>query len=248
MPRFYCPTPLSSGLQLDLPSGAARHVQVLRMQPQMPITLFDGQGGEYEATIERMGKSSVTVQVTAHHPIEREAPLAVHLALGVPANERMDWLVEKATELGVASVQPLMTERGVLRLVGERAEKKQAHWQAIAHAACEQSGRNRVPHIHAIKTLSEYLSAQKSAETNNTIRIILSLSPGSAALVQAIPDKGCEAVFVLSGAEGGLSPSEESKALATGYQPVTLGNRVLRAETAAIATLTALTLLTQSHL
>jgi len=248
MPRFYCPTPLSSGLQLDLSSGAARHVQVLRMQPQMPITLFDGQGGEYEATIERMGKSSVTVQVTAHHPIEREAPLAVHLALGVPANERMDWLVEKATELGVASVQPLMTERGVLRLVGERAEKKQAHWQAIAHAACEQSGRNRVPHIHAIKTLSEYLSAQKSAETNSTIRIILSLSPGSAALVQAIPDKGCEAVFVLSGAEGGLSPSEESKALATGYQPVTLGNRVLRAETAAIATLTALTLLTQSHL
>lgn len=248
MPRFYCPTPLSSGLQLDLPSGAARHVQVLRMQPQMPITLFDGQGGEYEATIERMGKSSVTVQVTAHHPIEREAPLAVHLALGVPANERMDWLVEKATELGVASVQPLMTERGVLRLVGERAEKKQAHWQAIAHAACEQSGRNRVPHIHAIKTLSEYLSAQKSAETNSTIRIILSLSPGSAALVQAIPDKGCEAVFVLSGAEGGLSPSEESKALAARYQPVTLGNRVLRAETAAIATLTALTLLTQSHL
>jgi 16S rRNA (uracil1498-N3)-methyltransferase len=248
MPRFYCPTPLSSGLQLDLPSGAARHVQVLRMQPQMPITLFDGQGGEYEATIERMGKSSVTVQVTAHHPIERETPLAVHLALGVPANERMDWLVEKATELGVASVQPLMTERGVLRLVGERAEKKQAHWQAIAHAACEQSGRNRVPHIHAIKTLSEYLSAQKSAETNSTIRIILSLSPGSAALVQAIPDKGCEAILVLSGAEGGLSPSEESKALATGYQPVTLGNRVLRAETAAIATLTALTLLTQSHL
>jgi len=248
MPRFYCPTPLSSGLQLDLPSGAARHVQVLRMQPQMTITLFDGQGGEYEATIERMGKSSVTVQVTAHHPIEREAPLAVHLALGVPANERMDWLVEKATELGVASVQPLMTERGVLRLVGERAEKKQAHWQAIAHAACEQSGRNRVPHIHAIKTLSEYLLAQKSAETDSTIRIILSLSPGSAALVQAIPDKGCEAVFVLSGAEGGLSPSEESKALATGYQPVTLGNRVLRAETAAIATLTALTLLTQSHL
>lgn len=248
MPRFYCPTPLSSGLQLDLPSGAARHVQVLRMQPQMPITLFDGQGGEYEATIERMGKSSVTVQVTAHHPIEREAPLAVHLALGVPANERMDWLVEKATELGVASVQPLMTERGVLRLVGERAEKKQAHWQAIAHAACEQSGRNRVPHIHAIKTLSEYLSAQKSAETNSTIRIILSLSPGSVALVQAIPDKDYKAVFVLSGAEGGLSPSEESKALAARYQPVTLGNRVLRAETAAIATLTALTLLTQSHL
>ena len=150
MPRFYCSTPLSIGLTLDLPAGAARHVQVLRMQPGMTITLFDGngegRGGEYEAVIERMGKSSVAVQVTTHHLIEREAPLAVHLALGVPANERMDWLVEKATELGVASIQPLMTERGVLRLAGERADKKQTHWQAIAHAACEQSGRNRVHH------------------------------------------------------------------------------------------------------
>jgi len=240
MPRFYCSTPLSMGLQLDLPSGAARHVQVLRMQPQMTITLFDGQGGEYEAVIERMGKSSVAVQVTKHSPIEREASLAVHLALGVPANERMDWLVEKATELGVASIQPLMTERGVLRLAGERAEKKQAHWQAIAHAACEQSGRNRVPQIHSVKTFNEYLAEHKSAPMDNAKRVILSLQNSSkplAALLQAISSKGCEAIYVLSGAEGGLSPAEESKALATGYQPVTLGNRVLRAETAAIAAL-----------
>jgi 16S rRNA (uracil1498-N3)-methyltransferase len=243
MPRFYCSTPLSIGLQLDLPSGAARHVQVLRMQPEMTITLFDGQGGEFEAVIERMGKSSVSVQITAHHPIEREAPLAVHLALGVPANERMDWLVEKATELGVASIQPLMTERGVLRLAGERAEKKQAHWQAIAHAACEQSGRNRVPQIHAVKTLPEYLAAQKSAKQDGKVHVILSLAEGSTALtalLQAISSKACESVFVLSGAEGGLSPAEESKALAAGYQPVTLGNRVLRAETAAIAALVTL--------
>ena len=240
MPRFYCSTPLSVGLLLDLPSGAARHVQVLRMQPAMTITLFDGQGGEFEAVIERMGKSSVAVQVTAHNPIEREANLAMHLALGVPANERMDWLVEKATELGVASIQPLMTERGVLRLAGERADKKQTHWQAIAHAACEQSGRNRVPQIHAVKTLPEYLAAQKNAALENTTRVILSLHQGSMSLAQAIPSKGCEAIFVLSGAEGGLSPTEESKALAAGYQPVTLGNRVLRAETAAIAALVTL--------
>jgi 16S rRNA (uracil1498-N3)-methyltransferase len=244
MPRFYCPTALSIGLQLDLPSGAARHVQVLRMQPGMTITLFDGngegRGGEYEAVIERMGKSSVTVQVTAHHPIEREASLAVHLALGVPANERMDWLVEKATELGVASIQPLMTERGVLRLAGERAEKKQAHWQAIAHAACEQSGRNRVPQIHSVKTFNEYLAEHKSAPMDNAKRVILSLQNNSkplAELLQAISSKGCEAIYVLSGAEGGLSPAEESKALTVGYQPATLGNRVLRAETAAIAAL-----------
>jgi len=241
MPRFYCPTPLAVDLVLDLPSSAARHVQVLRMQPGMTITLFDGngegRGGEYEAMIERMGKSSVTVQVTAHHPIEREALLAVHLALGVPANERMDWLVEKATELGVASIQPLMTERGVLRLAGERAEKKQAHWQAIAYAACEQSGRNRVPQIHAVKTLSEYLAEQKAAQQDREIRVILSLQNNSTSLLQAISNKGSEPVFVLSGAEGGLSPAEESKALAAGYQPVTLGNRVLRAETAALAAL-----------
>lgn len=247
MPRFYCSTPLSIGLSLELPSGAARHVQVLRMQPGMTITLFDGngegRGGEYEAVIERIGKSSVAVQVTAHNLIEREAALAVHLALGVPANERMDWLIEKATELGVASIQPLMTERGVLRLAGERAEKKQHHWQAIAHAACEQSGRNRVPQIHAVKTLSEYLAGQKNTEQGRTTRVILSLVEGSqplTALLQAISSKGCEAVFVLSGAEGGLSAAEESKALAAGYQAATLGNRVLRAETAAIAALVTL--------
>ena len=248
MPRFYCPTPLSIGLALDLPAGAARHVQVLRMQPGMTITLFDGhvqgRGGEFEAVIERMGKSSVSVQVTAHHNIEREAVRAVHLALGVPANERMDWLVEKATELGVVSIQPLMTERGVLRLAGERAEKKQHHWQAIAHAACEQSGRNHVPQIHAVKTLPEYLAEQKSAAQANECRVILSLQNNSkplATLLQATSHKGCEPIFVLSGAEGGLSQAEESKALAAGYQPATLGNRVLRAETAAIAALAFLT-------
>jgi 16S rRNA (uracil1498-N3)-methyltransferase len=210
------------------------------MQPKMTITLFDGLGGEYEAVIQTMGRSSVAVEVITHHPIEREAKLAVHLALGVPANERMDWLVEKATELGVTSIQPLMTERGVLRLADERAAKKQAHWQAIASSACEQSGRNRVPKILVVKTLSEYLAAQKSTELERTGRIVLSLHKDSTALatqLEATANKGYEAVFVLSGAEGGLSPTEESKALAAGYQPVTLGSRVLRAETAAIAAL-----------
>jgi 16S rRNA (uracil1498-N3)-methyltransferase len=248
MPRFYCPISLSIGLSLDLPAGAARHVQVLRMQPAMCLTLFDGRGGEFEAVIERMGKSSVTVQVTAHHAIEREATLAVHLALGVPANERMDWLVEKATELGVASIQPLMTERGVLRLSGERADKKQAHWQAIAAAAAEQCGRNRVPDIHAVKTLLEFLALQKNVATSSSPsaqHLILSLAAHSLPLVQATASKdsaqNVQATYVLSGAEGGLSPAEESNAIAAGYEAVTLGNRVLRAETAALAALTVLT-------
>ena len=141
MPRFHCPAPLATGAEIDLPPGAARHVQVLRLQPGDGITLFhggqdaDSPGGEFDATVLRMGRSDVRVQVGAHHAIEREAPRAVHLLAGITANERMDWLVEKATELGVASITPLVAERSVLKLKGERAEKKLAHWQAVAVAA-----------------------------------------------------------------------------------------------------------------
>lgn len=139
MPRFHCSVPLSAGASLALPPGAARHVQVLRMQPGDALTLFDGAGGEYTATVERMGRSDVAVTVGAHLPVEREAPRAVHLAVGMPANERMDWLVEKATELGVASIQPLATAHGVLRLSGERAEKnartgKPSRWPPASNA------------------------------------------------------------------------------------------------------------------
>ena len=124
MPRFFCPALLRTGDLLDLPAGAARHVQVLRLQPGDSITLFnhgpgwDGvsPGGEFEATVTLMGRSQVQVEIGAHLAVEREAQRAVHLAVGMPANERMDWLVEKAAELGVASIQPLMTERSVLRL------------------------------------------------------------------------------------------------------------------------------------
>ncbi|MGB7422083.1 MAG: 16S rRNA (uracil(1498)-N(3))-methyltransferase, partial [Comamonas sp.] len=146
MPRIYCAEPLASGVVL-LGAEAARHVQVLRLQPGAALTLFDGRGGEWSATVTRMGRSEVAVQVGAHDPIEREAARALHLIVGMPANERMDWLVEKATELGAASLQPVVTARSVLRLDGERAAKRQARWQALALAACEQCGRNRVPSI-----------------------------------------------------------------------------------------------------
>ena len=127
MPRFFCPADLATGAELLLPAGAARHVQVLRLQPGDGITLFNGRGGEFDATVARMGRSEVAVTVGAHHLVEREAARAVTLAIGMPANERMDWLVEKATKLSVAHIQPLLTERCVLRLKGERAEKKVAH-------------------------------------------------------------------------------------------------------------------------
>jgi len=231
MPRFYCPTPLSTGQPLSLPAGAARHVQVLRLQPGDVITLFNGEGGEFEATVTRMGRSDVDVDIGAHHAVEREAVRAVHLLAGITANERMDWLVEKATELGVASITPLVAERSVLKLKGERAEKKLAHWQGIAVASAEQCGRNRVPPVHAAVTLAEWVKKAPPGE-----RWVLSLSEGTQSLGQRL---GVGPVTVLSGPEGGLSPNEELAALAAGFAPVTLGPRVLRAETAPLAVLAA---------
>jgi 16S rRNA (uracil1498-N3)-methyltransferase len=255
MPRFHCPTPLISGALLDLPAGAARHVQVLRLQPGDAITLFNGgpgwEGelpslrGEFDATVTRMGRSDVQVQVGAHHTVEREAARTVHLAVGMPANDRMDWLVEKATELGVASIQPLMTERSVLKLANERADKKVTHWQSVAVAACEQCGGNRVPRIHDVLSLTAWTRARAAAliaaSASPEQLLLLSLRPGTQALRDALnPGQAMGAVTFLSGPEGGLSASEEDAALACGFVPVTLGPRVLRSETAALAALMAL--------
>ncbi len=161
-PRFYCPAPLATGQSLELPAGAARHAQVLRLQPGARITLFNGAGGEFEALVEHMGRSQVRVLIAQHRPLEREAQREVQLVVGMPANERMDWLVEKATELGVAGIQPLVAERSVLKLKGERAARKQAHWQGIAIAACEQCGRNRVPAVREVLDFSEWMAAMQA--------------------------------------------------------------------------------------
>jgi len=230
---------MARGIELELPAGAARHVQVLRLQPGDAITLFHGgleplgPGGEFEARITHMGRSSVRVQVGAHHPVERESARAVHLLAGITANERMDWLVEKATELGAASITPLLAERSVLKLKGERGEKKRAHWQAIAIAACEQCGRNRVPVVHEAVELAAWLASAGQAVPAE--RLVLSLRAGSTALQGRAP--GAAPVVLLSGPEGGLSPAEEALAVAQGFAPVGLGARVLRAETAALAAL-----------
>ena len=245
MPRFYCPAPLHCGELLELPAGAARHVQVLRLQPGDEITLFNqgphwsgpAASGEFGATITRMGRSDVQVQIDTHQMLDRQAPRAVHLALGMPANERMDWLVEKAVELGVASIQPLMTERSVLRLSGPRAEKKVAHWQSIAVAACEQCGGNQVPLVHPVLPLAAWLPLWRQALPGDTAAVLLSLRP-------ALPHgpgpgwkTGQQPVLFLSGPEGGLQRSEEDAALLAGFQPASLGTRILRAETAALAAL-----------
>lgn len=245
MPRFHCPLPLRPGAVLDLPPTAARHVQVLRLQPGDAITLFDGRGGEYAATITRMGRSDVAVEVGAHMAVEREAARAVHLVVGMPANERMDWLVEKATELGAASIQPVAAARSVLKLSGERAAKRQAHWQAIAVAACEQCGRNRVPVVHPSLALGDWLRGADADAAG--VKLVLSLRAGSQPLRDAAgastsgdgKGNGIDepAVWVLHGPEGGLTAQEEDAALARGFAPASLGARVLRAETASVAAL-----------
>ena len=238
MPRIHCQTLLASGDTLALPPSATRHVQVLRMQPGDSVTLFNGEGGEFEAQIERMGRGDVTVVVGAYCAVERETRRAIHLVVGMPANERMDWLVEKAAELGVASIQPVLAQRSVLRLQGERAEKKQSHWQAVAIAACEQSGRNRIPQVHAVIALSLWTSALD--RPTRQLRLLLSLAPQSQPVASAAG--GDASLLLLSGPEGGLTLQEEEQAVAAGFQRATLGPRVLRAETAPLAALAALTL------
>ncbi len=268
MPRFFCPGVLTTGTLLDLPAGAARHVQVLRLQPGAAITLFQGGvmaphgqapecTGEFAATVTQMGRTNVQVQVGDYVPTQREPARRVHLAVGMPTNERMDWLVEKATELGVASIQPLMTERSVLRLSGERADKKVAHWHSVAIAACEQCGGNQVPVIHEVMQLMRWLKGYPGFGANQELGLLLSVRTDAlnlrvVAAAQQQPDNtgaGAQEVWpfarqvtVLSGPEGGLGRTEEDAALIKGFKRVTLGPRVLRAETAALAALAALLL------
>ena len=217
---------------MELPADTSRHIQVLRLQPGAAITLFDGLGGEYEACILQMGRHTVAVRIDSHQTLERESAVYSHIVIGMPANERMDWLVEKATELGVARITPLMTAHGVLRLNAERAHKRQLHWLGIAQAACAQSGRNTLPQIDVPQSWSAWLSTLPQDDSGS--RWVLSLSAASTpmnALAQT------QRVVLLSGPEGGLSREEETQAVERGFLPVRLGARVLRAETAPLAVL-----------
>jgi 16S rRNA (uracil1498-N3)-methyltransferase len=225
---------------VDLPPTAARHVQVLRMQPGQTLTLFNGEGGQFSAQVQHMGRSDVRVEVGDYQDVECEATLQVHLAVGMPANERMDWLVEKATELGVHRITPLMTERSVIRLTGERAEKKQAHWQAVAASASEQCGRNRVPLIDAPERLDAWLAKQTAQD--DVVQGVLSLHASTQPLTAMRANAVQKSWVLLNGPEGGLTDAEDAAARAKGFVALSLGERVLRAETAALGALALLTL------
>lgn len=230
--RLFVDLPLARDREFELPLAAARHVQVRRLQPADRLVLFDGRGGEWAATVVRMGRDSVAVRVDGHEPVLREAPRPVVVALGMPANERMDFLVEKATELGVAAIQPLLCERSVLRPAGDRALRKREHWQGIAAAAAEQCGRTRVPQVAAVRQFDHWLA---TLPDDGARRLLLSPDAGAAPLRVAAAGGG--ALLTLSGPEGGLSPDEQAAARSAGFVATRLGERVLRAETAPLVVL-----------
>jgi 16S rRNA (uracil1498-N3)-methyltransferase len=234
--RLYCPTPLAPGQTFDLPAAAARHAQVLRLQPGHELTLFNGAGGQWRAVVERMGRAGVQVRATEFEAVENESAVVVHLAVGMPANERMDWLVEKATELGAASIQPLVTARAIVRLAGERAQKKREHWHAVAAAACEQSGRNRVPAVHEPVAYAQWLEGVAPQAAG---KLVLSFAAQAQRLTGDLL-ANAEEWICLSGPEGGLDAREEQMAVEAGFARISLGPRVLRAETAPLAVLTLL--------
>lgn len=243
--RVYLDAPLGAGARVTLAGGAARHVtRVLRLRPGLPLTLFNGEGGEYDATIEALEGEKVVVGVGEARAVERESPLDLTLAQGVSRGERMDLVVQKATELGASTIVPVLTERSVVRLGEPEGRRKVEHWRAIVIAACEQSGRNRLPQLVPPIAIADFLRSPQSARpaaggegAGGVTRLLL--SPAARAPLDEVPRRG-DALTVLIGPEGGLSEAEVEAALDAGFTAVSLGPRVLRTETAAIAALTLL--------
>jgi 16S rRNA (uracil1498-N3)-methyltransferase len=241
-PRIFLAHAFAPGQALTLPPPESRHLQVLRLQPGAAVALFNGDDGlEWQAEVTRIGRAEVELRVGVAARVERELPVAVTLALGIPANERMDALVEKATELGAAAIQPLICERSVVRLVGDRAEARRRHWGAVAASASEQCGRVRVPRVTAPTKLDAWLRGlerEGEASGRQANRFVLSLDARAtppAALPAPVFDTSAPGLVVLSGPEGGLAASEEAAAVAAGFVRLGLGRRVLRADTAPVA-------------
>jgi len=236
--RFFADAELLAGATTLLPEDAAHHaVHVLRLREGEEVILFNGRGGEYAGRIAAIERLRVSVEVLAHRALERESPLAVTLVQGVSAREKMDFTVQKATELGVAAVQPVIAARSVGRVAGERAGQKRAHWQRVAIAACEQSGRNRVPEILEPMPLVQYCGLPAAGAG-------LLLSPDSALRLRDAVAGLQGPLRLAAGPEAGFSPEEEALLAGAGFTPVRLGPRVLRTETAALAALAALNALT----
>lgn len=221
-------------MKTALPTQAAHHAaKVLRLSIGDEIVLFDGSGGEYAALIKDIGKHGVVVQIGVHRAAERESPLCVTLAQAISSGDKMDLTLQKATELGIARIQPLESERSVVRLSGERAEKRIAHWQGVVISACEQCGRNQIPEVATIRRFHDWLGIEEKS------RLRLMLSPGAPMNLRDLP-RPEQPVTLLIGPEGGFSTVEIASAQHAGYTPICLGARILRTETAALAALAAM--------
>ncbi|UCV27895.1 16S rRNA (uracil(1498)-N(3))-methyltransferase [Ferribacterium limneticum] len=232
-PRFYCREALSPGAHVELPEPVARHaVRVLRLPPGAPMVLFDGRGGEYPAHIERIERDRVFAVLGAWREIERESPLSITLVQALQAGDKMDFTIQKAVELGVRDIVPVESRRSVIRLAGDRAAKRVAHWQGVAASACEQCGRNQVPLVAPLEKLENWLARP----ANGVLRLML--APDAEASFASIQPVG--QVQLLIGAEGGLDPQEVLAAKQAGFQAVRMGPRVLRTETAGLAALAAM--------
>ena len=233
-PRIYFPEPLRTGERRTLSGDRHHHVaRVLRLKPGAGVTLFDGRGGEYGAVIEELGRREAVLRVGEHRDMERESPLAVRLAQGIGRGERTDFAIQKAVELGVAEIVPLLTRRGVVKLDADRARRRLAHWQGIVVHACQQSGRNRLPSLHPVTALDEWLAGRPADGPS------LVLDPHASTGIDGLDYRG-GTVTLLIGPEGGLEPREREAASAAGFRAVRLGPRTLRTETAAVAALGAL--------
>ena len=234
MPRFFCPQPLIPGAIVDLPEAVAHHLHVVRQQPGDEVVLFNGEGGQARARLVEIGKRRASADVVVFEDVDAELPYPVTLAQGLPEGSKMDWIIEKAVELGVAAVQPLAAARSVVKLSGERAEKRQAHWEGVIVAASEQSGRNRLALLSPLQDFSRYI-AQPAGQP----RILLS-PRATQSLAAWARDTAPQAVTLLIGPEGGFSAEEEEAALAQGALALSMGPRVLRTETAGLAALATL--------
>jgi len=234
-PRFYCPVTLPSSGLFELPPDAAHHAhRVLRLRVNDPVQIFDGEGHACNAVINSISGKHVDINISGYCPVQPEPKLRIVLAQAMTSSEKMDWIVQKATELGAAEVQPVQTQRSVAKLSQERAEKRTEHWRGVVIAACEQSGRNDLMQVHAPLDLSHWLAGQRDAPGSKFIL----LPDGAVALnAQSKPENR---VTLLIGPEGGFSSDEALMAKQAGYLPVLLGPRVLRTETAAIAGISAL--------
>ena len=233
LPRFYCREALAPGAHIDLPEPVARHaVRVLRLPPGAAIVLFDGRGGEYEARIQRIERERVVVELGAWRDVECESRLSVTLVQALQAGDKMDFTIQKAVELGVRAVIPVDSRRSVIRLAGERAAKRVAHWQGVAAAACEQCGRNQVPNVAPLEKLEQWLARPP----HDGLRLML-LPDAEETLADLSPFQQVE---LLIGAEGGLDPQEITAARQAGFRAVRLGPRILRTETAGLAALAAM--------